>query len=78
MLAARELMFAIDLALEFGLTSDGPTVIYSAILSPLSRWLTYNPVSFKKTKHIIGAQLNIFVISWPVTQSSSSICPDRV
>ena len=53
MLAARELLFAIDLALEFGLELQGPSVIYCDSKSAVE--MAYDPVSFKKTKHIMRA-----------------------
>ena len=53
MLAARELLFAIDLALEFGLEFQGPSVIYCDSKSAVE--MAYDPVSFKKTKHIMRA-----------------------
>ena len=53
MLAARELLFAIDLALEFGLEFHGPSVIYCDSKSAVE--MAYDPVSFKKTKHIMRA-----------------------
>ena len=53
MLAARELLFAIDLALEFGLEFQGPGVIYCDSKSAVE--MAYDPVSFKKTKHIMRA-----------------------
>ena len=53
MLAARELMFAMDLALEFGPDFQGPNVIYCDSKSAVE--MAYDPVSFKKTKHIMRA-----------------------
>lgn len=53
MLAARELMFAMDLALEFGPDFQGPNVIYCDSKSAVE--MAFDPVSFKKTKHIMRA-----------------------
>lgn len=53
MMAARELMFARELLVEFGVAIDGPSRIYSDSKSAVE--MAFDPVSFKKTKHILRA-----------------------
>ena len=53
MMAARELVFATDLVIEFGLDMTAPHVIYCDSKSAVE--MAYDPVSFKKTKHIMRA-----------------------
>ena len=53
MLAARELMFLRDLAVEFALVLAGPTVLYCDSKSAVE--MAFDPVAFKKTKHILRA-----------------------
>jgi hypothetical protein len=53
MLAAREVLFSSDLLPEFGVDLDGPSLIYCDSKSAVG--MAYDPVSFKKTKHIMRA-----------------------
>ena len=53
MLAARELMFSRDLSVEFGIVVSGPSKIYCDSKSAVE--MAFDPVSFKKTKHILRA-----------------------
>jgi len=53
MMAAREIMFHTDLAVEFGLDIALPVVMYSDSKSAVE--MAFDPVAFKKTKHILRA-----------------------
>ena len=53
MMAAREIMFHADLAVEFGLEITLPVVMYSDSKSAVE--MAFDPVAFKKTKHILRA-----------------------
>ena len=52
-MAAKEGIFYRELLHDLGLTQNGPTQIYSDSKSCCD--LAYDPVSFKKTKHILRA-----------------------
>ena len=52
-LAARETVFFRELLHDLALTPSGPTRLYSDSKSCVD--LSYDPVSFKKTKHILRA-----------------------
>ena len=52
-LAAKELIFLRELLVDLGICPAGPTVIYSDSKSAVD--LAFDPVAFKKTKHILRA-----------------------
>jgi hypothetical protein len=53
MLAARDLLFIRELLLELGLQHDKPSVIHCDSKSAVD--MAFDPVAFKKTKHILRA-----------------------
>ena len=53
MLAARDLLFIRDLLVDFGFVLDGPTPMYSDSKSAID--MSFDPVAFKNTKHIMRA-----------------------
>ena len=53
MLAAKELIFHRELCVDLGITFDAPSTIYSDSKSAVD--LAFDPVAFKKTKHILRA-----------------------
>ena len=53
MICARELVFIRDLLVDLGFTLPGPSPIYSDSKSAID--MSYDPVAFKKTKHILRA-----------------------
>ena len=53
MLAAKEVIFARELCIDLGIYIDGPSVIYSDSKSAID--MSFDPVAFKKTKHIARA-----------------------
>ena len=53
MLAARDVIFARDLLVDLGIAPDGPSVINTDSKSAVD--LAFDPVAFKKTKHILRA-----------------------
>ena len=53
MLAAREMLFAIELFADLGLDIPAPAALYSDSKSAVD--LAFDPVAFKKTKHILRA-----------------------
>ena len=53
MMCARDLVFIRDLLLDFGFTHSAPSPIYSDSKSAVD--MSYDPVAFKKTKHIMRA-----------------------
>ena len=53
MLAAREMLFAIELFADLGLEIPAPAALYSDSKSAVD--LAFDPVAFKKTKHILRA-----------------------
>jgi hypothetical protein len=53
MLAARDLIFLRELLLDLGVDLSGPSVMYCDSKSAVG--MSFDPVSFKKTKHILRA-----------------------
>ena len=53
MLAAREVIFHRELFVDLLFALDGPTIIYTDSKSAID--MSYDPVAFKKTKHILRA-----------------------
>jgi hypothetical protein len=53
MLAAKEMLFVRELLAEFGIPVDGPSVLYCDSKSAVE--MAFDPVAFKKTKHILRA-----------------------
>jgi len=53
MLAAKEVMFVRDLLFDLNALASGPSVIFCDSKSAVD--MAYDPVSFKKTKHIMRA-----------------------
>ena len=53
MMAARDVIFIRELLTDLSLMSDGPSLIYSDSKSAVD--MTYDPVAFKKTKHVLRA-----------------------
>ena len=53
MLAAREVIFHRELFVDLMFALDGPTIIYTDSKSAID--MSYDPVAFKKTKHILRA-----------------------
>ena len=53
MLAAREMLFAIELFADLDLEIPAPAALYSDSKSAVD--LAFDPVAFKKTKHILRA-----------------------
>ena len=51
-MAARDILCLTDLLLDFGIILPGPVIIYSDSRSAIA--MSLDPVSFKKTKHILG------------------------
>ena len=53
MLAAKEMMFVRELLIDLGITLDGPSMLYCDSKSAVE--MAFDPVAFKKTKHILRA-----------------------
>jgi hypothetical protein len=53
MMAARDLLFLRDLLGDLLITIGGPSLIYSDSASAVG--MAFDPISFKKTKHILRA-----------------------
>ena len=53
MLAAKEVIFARELCIDLGISINAPSVIYSDSKSAID--MSFDPVAFKKTKHILRA-----------------------
>ena len=53
MLAAKEMMFVRELLVDLGITLDGPSMLYCDSKSAVE--MAFDPVAFKKTKHILRA-----------------------
>ena len=53
MLAAKEMMFVRELFIDLGITLDGPSMLYCDSKSAVE--MAFDPVAFKKTKHILRA-----------------------
>ena len=53
MLAAKEMMFIRELLIDLGITLDGPSMLYCDSKSAVE--MAFDPVAFKKTKHILRA-----------------------
>ena len=53
MLAARDVIFVRELLIDLAITVNAPSVIYSDSKSAVG--MAFDPVAFKKTKHILRA-----------------------
>eukprot|EP00967_Tisochrysis_lutea_P106597 scaffold163580_cov33-Tisochrysis_lutea.AAC.1 len=53
MLTAKDLIFIRDLITDLGIFLNGPSIVYSDSKSAVD--MAFDPVAFKKTKHILRA-----------------------
>ena len=53
MLTAKDLIFIRELLTDLGIVHDGPSIVYSDSKSAVD--MAFDPVAFKKTKHILRA-----------------------
>ena len=72
MLAAKEVIFIRELLIDLGFSIDGASIINCDSKSAIG--MAFDPVAFKKTKHILRAAES-FAISSTVALSLSNTSP---
>ena len=73
MLAAKEVIFIRELLIDLGFSIDGASIINCDSKSAVV--MAFDPVAFKRTKHILRAAEFLLAISSTVALSSSNTSP---